>query len=131
MHLKYRSPPQEHEFGRPFQLGSHQTADAPEDAMLTSILVSAGDVIIMGSDGLWDNLFDRQINDVAARYKASSSAPNPAAMARELASMAHAESRNRSAFTPYSYAASEWFDMVYNGGKPDDITIVAAFIESN
>jgi protein phosphatase PTC7 len=131
MHIKYRSPPQEHELGRPFQLGSHKTADHPEDAMLASILVSAGDVIIMGSDGLWDNLFDREIAEVAVRHKAASSTPNPAAMARELASMAHAQGQNRSAFTPFSYAASEWFDMVYNGGKPDDIAIVAAFIESN
>ena len=43
--------------------------------------------------------------------------------------MAYAEGRNKGAFTPYSYAASEWFDMVYNGGKPDDIAIVAAFVD--
>ena len=131
MHIKYRTSPQEHEFGRPLQLGSHAAADRPEDAVRASILVSAGDVVIVGSDGLWDNLFDRQIAQVAARHRAASSAPNPAALARELASMAHAESVNRRAFTPYSYAASEWFDMVYDGGKPDDISIVAAFIEAN
>ena len=129
MHIKYRTTPQEHEFGRPYQLGSHPNSDAPEDCMFASIRVCAGDVVIMGSDGLWDNLFDRQVAAVAERYRKASSAPNPAAMARELVSMAYLESRNKKAFTPYSYAASEFFDMVYDGGKPDDICVVAAFIE--
>jgi len=35
---------------------------------------------------------------------------------------------DRAAFTPYSFGASECFDMVYNGGKPDDITVVAVFL---
>ena len=129
MHIKFRTPPQEHEFGHPFQLGSHAAADHPEDCMFASLKVAAGDVVIMGSDGLWDNLFDRQVHAVAEAYRSASSAPDPAAMARELVSMAYAESRNKKAFTPYSYAASEWFDMVYDGGKPDDICVVAAFIE--
>jgi hypothetical protein len=61
MHVKYRTSPQEHEFGRPFQLGSQPTADKPEDCMFASIKIAAGDVVVMGSDGLWDNIFDRQV----------------------------------------------------------------------
>lgn len=30
--------------------------------------------------------------------------------------------------TPYSRAATEAFDMVYSGGKPDDITVLVAVI---
>ena len=65
----------------------------------------------------------------AQRHRNKPGPPNPGALARELASMAYQESRTKNAFTPYSYAASEWFDMVYNGGKPDDIAIVAAFVD--
>ena len=61
MHIKYRTAPQEHAFGHPFQLGSQPSADKPEDCMFASIKIAAGDVIIMGSDGLWDNLFDREV----------------------------------------------------------------------
>jgi protein phosphatase PTC7 len=128
-HIKYRTSPQEHEFGYPFQLGHHEVADKPQDCMLASIPVVRGDIVIMGTDGLWDNLFDREIANVALQHQRASSAPNPAALVRELASSAYLRSRDRSAFTPYSFAASEWFDMVYNGGKPDDISIVTAFIE--
>ena len=83
----------------------------------------------MGSDGLWDNLFDRQVFQAVLKYRRMAGVPNAGGLARELASMAYAESRNKKAFTPYSYAASEWFDMVYNGGKPDDIGIVTAFVD--
>lgn len=31
--------------------------------------------------------------------------------------------------TPYSRAATEAFDMVYSGGKPDDITVLVAVIK--
>jgi protein phosphatase PTC7 len=129
MHVKFRTSPQEHEFGHPYQLGSQDSADKPEDCLFASIKVSTGDVIIMGSDGLWDNLFDRQIVALTLKHRKEPTTPNPAALAREMVSLAYTESRNKKAFTPYSFAASEWFDMVYNGGKPDDITIVAAFIE--
>ena len=39
-HVKFRTPQQEHQFGCPYQLGHHQAADPPEDAMLTALPVS-------------------------------------------------------------------------------------------
>ena len=39
LHIKYRSPQQEHQFGYPYQLGHQETADHPQDAMLTHISV--------------------------------------------------------------------------------------------
>jgi protein phosphatase PTC7 len=41
LHIKYRSPQQEHGFGFPYQLGHQESADHPQDAMLTHISVSA------------------------------------------------------------------------------------------
>ena len=70
-----------------------------------------------------------QIAKTVQEHKSRKGTPNPGALARQLVSMAYEESRNAKGFTPYSYAASEWFDMVYNGGKPDDIAIVAAFVD--
>jgi protein phosphatase PTC7 len=128
-YIKFRTSPQEHEFGRPYQLGHLDSADKPSAAMLASVRLAVGDIIIVASDGLWDNIFDREVASIAIRHLQASSTPNPSALVRELASTAYTLSQDRNAFTPYSYAASEWFDMVYNGGKQDDISIVAAFVE--
>lgn len=70
-----------------------------------------------------------QVFAAAKRHREAPGKPNPGALARDLVAMAYEESMNRKGFTPYSYAASEWFDMVYNGGKPDDIAVVAAFVD--
>lgn len=40
MHLKYRSPQQEHQFGCPYQLGHEEKADKPRHAMLATVPVS-------------------------------------------------------------------------------------------
>ncbi len=50
-------------------------------------------------------------------------------MVQHLAKLAYDSSRDRRKVTPYSEAASEAFNMVYSGGKPDDITVLVAFLE--
>jgi protein phosphatase PTC7 len=128
-HIKYRTSPQEHEFGWPYQLGlhtNHEPADAPEECQLASIRALPGDIVIVGSDGLFDNLFDRDIYAIVMKHHNTSRSPAP--LVRELMEAAYTNSLSRRAVTPYSFGASEWFDMVYNGGKPDDISIVAAYL---
>lgn len=83
-----------------------------------------GDVIIVGSDGLWDNLSGEAIfRRVQASINRGTRAP---AIALDLARAAFEASINRDGETPYSLAATEAFDMVYSGGKQDDITVLAA-----
>ncbi|KAK9806298.1 hypothetical protein WJX72_009199 [[Myrmecia] bisecta] len=126
MHIKYRSPQQEHSFGCPYQLGHHPKADAPETAMLTTVPVAPGDVVILGTDGLFDNLSDEQIlAEVREQHKAGA---QPTTIARHLTFKAFDNSMDKHSETPYSLAASEAFDMVYSGGKADDITVVVAVI---
>jgi protein phosphatase PTC7 len=120
--VRYRSPQQEHSFGHPYQLGHHAAADAPEDAMLTTMPVYPGDILVMGSDGLFDNVSDEEIVDMV---NAAVVQGQPAsAIAQALAFAAFGASVDRKRVTPYSLAASAAFDMVYNGGKADDITAV-------
>lgn len=66
-HIKFRTSPQEHEFGYPYQMGHLPSADGPHDCMLASVRISRGDIVILGSDGLWDNIFDREIAATAVR----------------------------------------------------------------
>jgi len=132
--IKFKSPQQEHEFGRPYQLGHHPAADSAGDAMLATLPVLPGDVVILGSDGLWDNLGDDGLlaaldagggggtRDARGRW-----APEPpAALARRLAAAAFAGSVDKKGMTPYSVSASAAFNMIYSGGKLDDISVVVA-----
>ncbi len=54
LHVKYRSPQQEHEFGYPFQLGHQENADRANDAILMTLPVCAwgGGVVCVWWGGL-------------------------------------------------------------------------------
>lgn len=126
LRVKFRTPQLEHEFGCPYQLGHHQYANSPKDADLSTLPVVAGDIIVMGSDGLLDNLSDKDmVEQVRELVKAGA---RPAAMAQQLAKVAFDNSLDTQRVTPYSRAATEAFDMVYSGGKPDDITVLVAVV---
>lgn len=122
--IKFRSPQQEHEFGRPYQLGHHAGADTTADAMRTALPLAPGDVVVLGSDGLWDNLDDDGL--LAAVADADAARELAAALARRLASAAFDGSVDKKRATPYSIAATEELGMIYSGGKADDITVVCA-----
>jgi protein phosphatase PTC7 len=55
----FQTPPLQHFFDCPLQLGCCpdfvDATDFPSDALTYSLNVTPGDVIVMGSDGLWDN----------------------------------------------------------------------------
>ena len=122
----YRSPQQEHEFGRPYQLGHHRGSDRPEDAMLHAAALAPGHALIMGSDGLWDNLYDSEVARLVQAGVDAGAAP--AAVARSVAAAAFERSVLKRGSTPYSAAATDAFDMVYCGGKRDDITVLCVLV---
>lgn len=126
MKVRYRSPQQEHSFGHPYQLGHHGAADVPEDAMLTTMPVYPGDVLVLGSDGLFDNLAEEEIVRIVedGLFVGQSSS----ALSHSLCFAAFEASIDRRRTTPYSLAASSAFDMVYDGGKADDITSIVAVL---
>ena len=122
LQMRYRSPQQEHSFGFPYQLGHHANADTAEDAMLSTMAVNPGDVIVMGSDGLFDNLSDEEIIEKveAGLLQGQSSS----AIAQHVAFEAFGASVDKRRTTPFSLGACSAFNMIYNGGKADDITVV-------
>lgn len=79
-------------------------------------------MIVVGTDGLFDNLSDSDIASCIAGAKSRHTA------ARELASEAFSKSVTRTAETPFALAATDEYNMWYTGGKQDDITVVIAFI---
>lgn len=126
MTVKFRTPQLEHEFGCPYQLGHHRYANSPCDADLAALPVSSGDVVVMGSDGLLDNMSETEVVNEVSKLIAAGA--KPGAMAQRIAKVAFDNSVDKHRVTPYSRAATEAFDMVYSGGKPDDITVLVAVI---
>ncbi|KPI87675.1 hypothetical protein ABL78_3213 [Leptomonas seymouri] len=56
----YMTEEQSHSLDYPFQLGTG-SADTPKDGVRRLIPVEKGDVIVMGSDGIFDNLYPENI----------------------------------------------------------------------
>lgn len=55
---------QQHEFNLPYQLGSPELipeSDTVDDAAVYEIDAEAGDVLILGTDGLFDNMWNDQL----------------------------------------------------------------------
>ena len=58
--LFYRSQEQQHAFNFPFQIGT-DSKDHANHAYRADIEAKPGDLIVLGSDGLFDNIFDEDI----------------------------------------------------------------------
>ncbi|KAJ1954873.1 hypothetical protein GGI12_005693 [Dipsacomyces acuminosporus] len=59
--MVYRTEEQQHSFNFPYQLGTEEHSDRPSDAQVFRLKIQKGDIIIVGSDGVFDNLFDEDI----------------------------------------------------------------------
>ena len=94
--VRGRSTAQEHIYGCPFQLGHHEQASQPSNADCVKIHLEEGDVIILGTDGLFDNVLDHAIaekvheftKEAAHSGKQNSWAAVAGPLARELVKIA-------------------------------------------
>ncbi|KAF9910815.1 hypothetical protein EC991_005532 [Linnemannia zychae] len=62
----FRTEEQQHSFNYPYQLGTGST-DSPTDAQVFTVKVESGDIVVMGTDGIFDNLFDEDILEEVVR----------------------------------------------------------------
>lgn len=123
----FRSPIQQHDFNFTYQLESDNASDLPSSAQVFTFPVESGDVIVAGTDGLFDNLYNTDINAIVvhavrAKLAAQVTAQKIAALARQ-----RAQDKNRQ--TPFSTAAQD-AGYRYYGGKLDDITVVVSYVTS-
>lgn len=61
---------QQHDFNMPFQLacpGPDQYSDTCEDACIYELELEAGDVVVLATDGVLDNLWDDQMAQLVAQ----------------------------------------------------------------
>ncbi|KAG0266978.1 hypothetical protein DFQ27_009255 [Actinomortierella ambigua] len=62
----FRTEEQQHSFNYPYQLGTG-SSDRPTDAQVFTVKVKNGDIVVMGTDGIFDNLFDEDILEEVVR----------------------------------------------------------------
>eukprot|EP00922_Rhytidocystis_sp_ex-Travisia-forbesii_P063948 GHVS01095106.1.p2 GENE.GHVS01095106.1~~GHVS01095106.1.p2 ORF type:complete len:341 (+),score=30.33 GHVS01095106.1:47-1024(+) len=119
-----RSQFQSHSFNFPLQLGTG-SSDMPEHADVSECAVKKGDWIVLGTDGLWDNLYDNQVTEILDKATTATGA------ADALAKTAFQLSNDRLWLSPFSEKerACGRHTGRHNGGKPDDIAVVTAIVK--
>jgi protein phosphatase PTC7 len=123
--ILFKSEPQQHGFNFPFQCGSGPS-DPPTSAQLYALPVQPGDIIVCGTDGLWDNLHDAEI---AALVRSEMAAGRgPAGAAERIAAAAHIRGADPRADTPFSRGAMA-ARVPFRGGKMDDCTVVVSVVQ--
>lgn len=122
----FRSESQQTRFNAPYQATLRPNGDVDDMTPMaaeSTLPVQPGDIIVLGTDGLWDNLWEADVkNFVADRAYGS----NLGVLAKDLVMRARkaSESPEDSPFAAEARKAGK----SYSGGKPDDITAIIAVV---
>ena len=84
-----------------------------------------GDIIVAGTDGLFDNVFSHRTTKLVWDAKKHGALPGVAA--QQLATFASARSMDPVYLSPFAKAAAQ-AGFFYRGGKVDDITVVVSYV---
>lgn len=130
LQLVAKSRPQQHAHNHPFQLSSWaakmKVRDLPSDGERYQHELLPGDIILLTTDGVLDNLFDEQIRAIVKEVLAEGGdvCSNIAAVVAERAREA---SLGTTEMTPWqvSLGATRGSPEAKLGGKVDDITVLA------
>nr|KIR47371.1 hypothetical protein I312_03132 [Cryptococcus bacillisporus CA1280] len=150
----FRTEEMQHAFNFPLQVGTHSRDEPMKDAMRFDVPVKKGDIVIVASDGLMDNMFDEDILEVLSQLSPppspSPSPPpphppssththshihthahtltlNPQKASEALCTRARQISETTTTTTPFMCAAiEEGIDFV--GGKKDDISVLVGVV---
>ncbi|EOD37867.1 Hypothetical protein EMIHUDRAFT_460475 [Emiliania huxleyi CCMP1516] len=90
------------------------------DAALVRVPIEEGDVVVLATDGLFDNVGEEEVIAVVE----ASEGEGAQQLATRLAHRAQELSLDREVDSPFAVLAKE-NDILWGGGRPDDITVVA------
>lgn len=93
-----------------------------------TIPASPGDIIVAGTDGLFDNLYDSEVTAVVVHSVRAGLGPQDTA--QKIVALARQRAEDRNWQTPFATAAQD-AGFRYYGGKLDDITVVVSYVSSN
>lgn len=139
----HRSEEQCHYFNAPFQLalppnieqpGARFLSDRPESADTSSFVVQEGDMILLATDGLFDNVPVEMLETQLAKLprKLSSDIERANALQEQcnaIALMARRLAFDQNFVSPFEEKARA-HGIGFRGGKPDDITVVLVMVTS-
>ncbi|TPX43659.1 hypothetical protein SeMB42_g02301 [Synchytrium endobioticum] len=141
----FRTEEQQHSFNFPFQLGTG-SHDTPDDAQSFKVKVQEGDIVIVGSDGMFDNVFDEDVVDIVRsvtdkisvkHHGNSVQGANSRLRLRDIDPQRITDaliSRAREVAEDTRFAASPFQSraiqegLYYQGGKLDDISVLAGVV---
>ncbi|CAN6232567.1 unnamed protein product [Urochloa humidicola] len=128
--LLLRSRKQQSRFNCPLCLKAEDGGGGGEiaGAEVGEAPAAAGDVVVVGTDGLFDNVSDDELERIVQMGVAMGF--SPLNMAEVVAAFAHEAARCTYRDTPYSLEKRKQLGAASTRGKPDDITVVVAFIVS-
>lgn len=130
----HRSNEQQHYFNTPFQLSlpppGHSglvLSDSPESADTSSFGVEDGDVILLATDGVFDNVPDQLLVTEMRKVEGERDPTKLQGVANSIAFMARSLAFDGAFLSPFAQSAREnGIDAI--GGKPDDITVLLATV---
>jgi len=120
--ILYRSKEQQYSFNFPYQLGE-LGGTQPQESDQRELELKEGDLVIVGTDGLFDNVFDSQLLEIANK------GTNVTDISSKLAKKAQEVGLSDTATSPFSKSAIKTGHS-FRGGKLDDVTIIVAKVVS-
>jgi len=96
--------------------------------------VKEGDIIVMGTDGLFDNMFTSEILELVKKGVGEDNNPKKILerlgnynLAEDIANQAKVLAHSKNRMSPFSRMA-QLYGLHYQGGKVDDITVVVSLV---
>ncbi|XP_077996290.1 protein phosphatase PTC7 homolog [Glandiceps talaboti] len=129
----HRSEEQQHIFNMPFQLSISPpglegvTSDRPESAASSSVGLKESDLILMATDGLFDNMPDTLILQELATLK-DRTVESIQSKVNTIAEHARQLAYDSTYMSPFAEHARE-NGLDFTGGKPDDISVLLSTVE--
>ncbi|KAF3976151.1 hypothetical protein CMV_000647 [Castanea mollissima] len=118
----YKSRIQQHGFNYPYQLGNSMSCGKPCSAIVTTVeRLLPGDITVLGTGGLQDNMFTAEIEDIIS--KGTLEGVNTEKLASTFALLALFNSMDKNVDIPFAQVA-RLAGLKHNGGKRDDITVI-------
>ncbi|KAK9170822.1 PP2C like protein phosphatase [Cryptosporidium meleagridis] len=121
--------------------------DDPELSQLLEVPLKEGDMVILGTDGLFDNLFDFEITSISGLsfspiesklfYNCLDYTTTPMVIAKSIALSAYYKSLDPFSKTPFANQAKRFYSgcrnsffesQPFSGGKEDDISVLVAWV---
>ncbi|KAK4564100.1 hypothetical protein RGQ29_006262 [Quercus rubra] len=120
-----RSSAMVHGFNFPLQI--ERDVDPTEFIEGYKIDLDEGDVIVTATDGLFDNLYEKEIASAVSNSLQASLKPQD--IAEYLAMRAQEVGQLACVRTPFADAAHAAGYVGYTGGKLDDVTVIVSFVQ--